>query len=79
MDEWKSAKLPSGTKLFRVHNFNLIHSGVNYILEVDEYSDGTFTGHGEHSTDKNYVIQSVSATSMKKCVEALVQKIQDRH
>jgi len=76
--EWKAIKLPAGSKLFQVHNFNFLHNGVNYILEVDEYSDGSFTGHGEHATDKNYVIESVSGRTLKICLDALIKRIQDR-
>jgi hypothetical protein len=76
--EWKSIKLPSGTKLFKAHHFNFIHKGVNFNLEIDEYSDGTFTGHGEHSTDQNYYIESVSAKSMGECLSQLIDRIQNR-
>lgn len=76
--EWKSLKLAPGGKLFKVHTFNLIHNGINFNLEVDEYNDGTFTGHGEHSTDKNFVIESVSGSDMKACLQALIKRIQSR-
>jgi hypothetical protein len=76
--EWKKVKLPNGAKLFKVHNFNFLHSGVNYNLEVDEYADGTFTGHGEHATDKNNMVESVSGKTINGCLEALIQRIQTR-
>lgn len=76
--EWKATKLPAGSKLFKVHNFNFILKGVNFNLEVDEFSDGTFTGHGEHSTDQNYFIESVSAKSLSDCLSELISRIQSR-
>ena len=76
--DWKKAKIPSGGRLFKVHNFTFMRKGVTYHLEVDEYNDGAFTGHGEHSTDKNLMIESVSATSVTECLEALMSKIDKR-
>lgn len=76
--DWKKTKVPVGSKLFQVHNFTFMHSGKTYSLEIDEYIDGTFAGHGEHSTDKNFFIESVSGKSMNECLSALVSKIQER-
>lgn len=78
MDSWKSIKLPNGSKLFKVHHFTFMFKGVNYALEVDEYTDGLCSGHGEHSTDKNFFIESVSGDSITKCLAELVTKIQNR-
>ena len=75
---WKNIKLPAGSKLLKVHNFTFMYQGSYYSIEIDEFNDNTFTGHGEHSTDKNYVIESVSASTLEGCLEALVNKIQNR-
>ena len=72
---WKDIKVDSGSKLFRVHNFTFIHKGQNYLLEVDESGAGQCVGFGEHSTDKNFFIDSVSAKTVDECVEQLVKKI----
>ena len=76
--EWKKVKVPAGSKLFRNHRFTYMHKGINYRLEVDEFSDGACTGHGVHSTDKNSVIESVSAPSMEQCMQLLISKIESR-
>ncbi len=72
---WKAVQLPEGSKLFKVHSFTYMRRGVTYLLEVDEFSDGTFTGHGEHSTDKNTVLESVSGKSLEDCVNSLIKSI----
>ena len=76
--EWKSMKLPVGAKLFQVHNFTFMLAGNTYLLEIDEYADGTFAGHGEHSTDKSRVIESVSGKSVKSCLDSLAQRVASR-
>lgn len=76
--EWKSIKLPAGTKLFKIHTFNLIHKGTNFNLEVDEYSDGTFTGHGEQASDQNFFIESVSGKDLAGCLQQLIDRVQNR-
>ena len=73
--DWKKTKLPDGAKLFKVHNFMFMLKGMTYHFEVDEFADGTFTGHGEHSTDKNTVLESVSGRSLEECVSALVTSV----
>lgn len=75
---WKAIKVHSGAKLFRVHNFTYMVKGTTYNLEIDEYHDGSFTGHGEHSTDKNSFVESVTARSMEECMEQLLQRIGTR-
>ena len=72
---WKKLSIPDGAKLFKIHNFTYMHKGVNFHLEVDEYTDGNFSGHGEHSTDKNTVLESVSGKTMEDCVNALIKSI----
>jgi hypothetical protein len=72
---WKALKLPEGGKLFMVHTFTYMHKGTTYHFEVDEYGDGTFSGHGEHSTDKSSVLASVSGKSLEEAVNALVASI----
>jgi hypothetical protein len=71
--DWKKTKIPEGAKLFKVHNFTFMLKGSTYHLEVDEFADGTFTGHGEHSTDKNTVLESVSGKSLEDCVSNLIK------
>lgn len=69
---WKKVSIPDGAKLFKVHNFTFMLKGSTYHLEVDEFHDGTFTGHGEHSTDKSSVLASVTGKSVEDCVAALI-------
>lgn len=76
--DWKSLKLPKGSRLFKQHNFTFMHKGGNYLIEVDEFQDGTFSGHGENSTDANFVIESVSGSSVENCVESIINKIDQR-
>jgi hypothetical protein len=76
--DWKKINVPAGSKLLKVHNFTYIHKGVNYNLEIDEYSDGRCSGHGEQSIDKNFVIETVSASSVDDCLKQLVDKINSR-
>lgn len=73
--DWKKTKIPDGGKLFKVHNFTFMMKGTTYQLSVDEFSDGTFTGHGEHSTDKNTVLESVSGKSLEECVSTLIKNV----
>lgn len=72
---WKAIKVHNGAKLFKIHNFTYMVKGTTYALEIDEYYDGSFTGHGEHSTDKNSFVESVTAKSMEECMEQLLQRI----
>jgi hypothetical protein len=78
MGEFRNLKLPVGSKLFKVHNFTFMHKGITFVFEIDEFADGSFTGHGEHSTDKSSVIESVSGHSMQECLEKLVKKVESR-
>jgi hypothetical protein len=72
---WKKVVAPEGAKLFKVHNFTYMHKGTTWHFEVDEFMDGSFTGHGEHSTDKSSVLESVSAKALEDCVSALIKCI----
>lgn len=76
--EWKNVKVPAGSKLFKSHNFTFMTKGRSWHLEVDEYSDGSFSGHGEHSTDRNSFVESVSGKSLNECLSALIERIQNR-
>ena len=76
--DWKKAKIPAGSRLFQVHSFTFMFSGKTYILEVDEFSDGTCTGHGEQSTDKSHVLESVTGRAVGECLDALIKKIEKR-
>ncbi|MCX6124676.1 MAG: hypothetical protein NTV34_08000 [Proteobacteria bacterium] len=75
---WKAVKVQPGGKLFKVHNFTYMVKGVTYRLEVDEYHNGICTGHGEHSTDKNSLIESVSANSTEECLSLLIERVGSR-
>ena len=72
---WKKVQAPEGAKLFKVHNFTYMSKGTTWHLEVDEFADGNYSGHGEHSTDKSSVLESVSGKSMEDCVSALIKSI----
>ena len=72
---WKSVSLPTGAKLFKSHNFTYMKGGTTYILEVDEFADGSCSGHGEHSTDKSSVVQSVAGSSIEDCLKSLIKNI----
>ena len=72
---WKSLTLESGAKLFKSHNFTYMKGGATYALEVDEFADGSFSGHGEHSTDKSNLVQSVSGNSIDECLKNLIDNI----
>ena len=72
---WKAVAKPDGSKLFKVHTFTFVHKGANYHLEIDESADGAFTGHGEHSTDKNTVLASVTGKSVEECLTSLIKNI----
>lgn len=74
----KSVKIPAGSKLFKVHHFTYMVKGNAYRIEVDESNDGTFTGHGEHTTDKNNVIGSISGRTLGECLEGLIAKASSR-
>lgn len=74
----KSVKVPAGGKLFKVHNFTYMSKGTTFHLEVDEFSDGACTGHGEHSTDKNSFIESVNGKSVEDCLNMLIERISAR-
>jgi len=75
MTDWRKIKVQDGGKLFKVHNFTYMVRGVNYHLEVDEFQDGNFSGHGEHSTDKSRVLESVAGKSLEDCLNALIKSI----
>ncbi|SME87879.1 hypothetical protein [Pseudobacteriovorax antillogorgiicola] len=75
--DWNVVKVPEGSKLYRIHKFTYMHSGVNYLLEINE--DGSsWIGHGEHATDKNSVIPSVNGKSVEDCLNQLISSINSR-
>ena len=76
--EWNKVKVPVGSKIFKNHRFTFMHKGINYRIEIDEFSDGACTGHAVHSTDKNSVIESVSAASLNLTLQAVIVKIEGR-
>lgn len=75
---WKDIALPAGTKLYKSHKFNFMSKGATYHIEVDEFTDGSYSGHGEHSTDSSTVVASVSGASVVECLEALVKNIESK-
>jgi hypothetical protein len=75
---WKNISVVGGAKLFKVHSFTYMAKGTTYMLEIDEFSDGTFSGHGEHSQDKSSVIESVSGNAIEECLSSLIKKIESR-
>ncbi len=76
--DWKTLKIPEGSTLFKIHRFNLIHQGVNYVLEINEHGVGNWVGHGEQATDANIVIQSVNGASLEECLNKLIDRIHKR-
>lgn len=76
--DWRNAKVPQGCKLFKAHHFTFMHRGHTYSLEIDEYADGSFAGHGEHSTDKSNAVESVSGKTLDECLTLLMAKIEGR-
>ncbi|MCX6116160.1 MAG: hypothetical protein NT027_01355 [Proteobacteria bacterium] len=76
--DWKKVVIQSGGKLFQAHNFTYIAKGTTFNIEVDVYHDGSCTAHGEQSTDKNLVIESVSGKSVEDCLSSIIAKINQR-
>jgi len=72
---WNKVTVPDGAKLFQIHDFAYMHKGNTYKLEIDAFADGSFSGHGEHSTDKNHLLASVSGKSIEECLNALIKNI----
>lgn len=77
--DWKAVRIPEGSKLFRIHRFNFLHQGVNYLLEINELGPTIWVGHGEHATDQSSVIPSVTGSSMEDCISKLIEKINKRN
>jgi hypothetical protein len=75
---WKKIAVHQGGKLFKMHQFTYMVKGVTYQIEVDEFADSTFTGHGQHATDRNNLVESVTGKSIDECVTLLVAKIGTR-
>ena len=75
---WDQIQVPPGGRIVRVSHFTYIFNGINFIIEVDESPDGTVTVHGEHSTDKNFVVESVSGSSVEECLNGILKKISSR-
>ena len=71
-------QIPAGSKLYRIYHFNYMHKGIHYNIEINEFNDGHFAGYAEHSTDKNFSIESVSGKSAEECLQALINRIHDR-
>jgi len=75
--DWGKIKVPGGNRLLKVHSFMYMVEGITYTLAVDEYSDGKFTGHGEHASDESQQLSSVVGKSIEECVQALVDGVQN--
>ena len=75
---WKQIAVLPGGKLFKMHQFTYMVKGVTYQLEVDEFADSSFTGHGQHATDRNNIVESVNGKSIDECLTQLVAKIGQR-
>jgi hypothetical protein len=75
---WKNIQLPAGSKLYQVYSFCYMEKGIHYNLEINEFADGTYAGHGAHSTDKNLVIASTNGMSMEECISGLIKNIRSR-
>ncbi len=75
---WKKIVVQPGGKLFKMHQFTYMVKGVTYQLEVDEFADSSFTGHGQHATDRNNTVESVNGKSIDECLTLLVAKIGQR-
>ncbi|MEZ4741275.1 MAG: hypothetical protein R3B45_02320 [Bdellovibrionota bacterium] len=73
--DWKKIKIPAGHRLLKAHTFMYMAGGATYRLEVDEYADGKFAGHGEHASDESQQLSSVIGTSVEECLQALVDGI----
>ncbi len=75
---WKQVKIESGGRLLRIHTFTYMWKSATFHFEIDESQDGLFTGHGEHSTDKNFMIESVTSKTVEDCVSQLIAKVNQR-
>jgi hypothetical protein len=70
----KKVNIPAGAKLFQVHTYMYMTATATYQLEIQEFADGKCAGHGEHSTDKNQFLHSVSGSSVEDCLQKLIDK-----
>jgi hypothetical protein len=52
--------------------------GNTFEIEIHEFPDGTFTGHGGHSTDDLQQLKSVSKKSLEECLQTLVDSAGSR-
>lgn len=75
---WKDLKVATGSQLFRLHNFLYLHQGKTYELEVNEYSDGRFVGHGEIANDPQSQLASVNGSNVDECVAKLVEAVETK-
>lgn len=67
--------IPKGAKLIKIHKYLYMHNGSSYNLEVDEYSDGMFAGHGEHAADESQQLKSVTGKTLNECLQPLIDNI----
>ncbi len=72
--DWKKLKIPGSHRLFRVHQFMYMIEAISYQFEINEFFDGSFTGHGVHSTDDSNQLKSVTRHSMEECLQALIDQ-----
>lgn len=76
--DWKGIKIPEGSKLFRIHRFNFLHQGVNYLFEINELGPAMWIGHGEHATDQSSVIPTVNGASIEETINKLIAQVSKR-
>jgi hypothetical protein len=76
--DWKKLKIHAGHRLFKVHEYMYMAEGNTYKLEINEFADGTFTGHGSHSTDDLNQLKSVSRKTLEECLQALIDSAAKR-
>ena len=70
--DWKKLKIHPGHRLFKVHHYMYMAEGNTFELEVNEFADGTFTGHGVHSSDELNQLKSVSRKNLEECLQSLI-------
>ena len=73
--DWEKIKVPGGNRLIKAHSFMYMVEGTTYKIGIDEYSDGKFTGHGEHSSDESQQLSSVVGGTIEECLQSLIDSI----
>ncbi|MCX6127949.1 MAG: hypothetical protein NTX25_02655 [Proteobacteria bacterium] len=76
--DWKAIKVPDGSKLFKIHRYNYLHQGINFLFEINELGDNMWIGHGEHATDQSSVIPTVNGATLEDCLNKLISLVNKR-